>query len=379
MAAPCRVTQSSTRPAKTDLAREVAELATEGLRFRGRTPSAARAATGSRSIWPRRRHHTHGQQERGIGVARWARHLGTALMGEARPCRESSSSPTPPSAGSCAISGLRTVVSESLETGAGHPAIYYATSSRRLAVDVQALLLRLGVQARLEIHPQTGKGRDQYHVRLSGRSQVLRFAEAVGAVGAYKNASLDEAVGLSRFSSGEHEPRRHSADSLESARPPRDAEERHHASPAPCRDRDCLCRVDDLQAEPQPGTSLAGRSRGGRGGPPASGRERHLLGSDRFDRRGRRGGGLRPDRPRPSQLRGGRSLRPQLDRAGRRHGGLHLPRRGLQPDRGEQGAGGADHRQAPKRRDRHRRPRLPGRDHQLPEPRSAWLESSAPF
>ncbi|HEY0556780.1 MAG TPA: replicative DNA helicase, partial [Thermoanaerobaculia bacterium] len=78
--------------------------------------------------------------------------------------------------------------------GRGYPAIYYATSSRRLAVDVQSLLLRIGIQARLEIHPQTGKGRDQHHVRVSGRSQVLRFAEAVGAVGAYKSASLEEAL-----------------------------------------------------------------------------------------------------------------------------------------------------------------------------------------
>ena len=78
--------------------------------------------------------------------------------------------------------------------------------------------------------------------------------------------------------------------------------------------------------------------------------------------------------------RRGSDHRPQLadlresgiDRAGRRHGGLHLPRRGLQPDRGEQGAGRADHRQAPQRRDRHRRPRLPRRDHQLPQPRPAW-------
>jgi replicative DNA helicase len=78
--------------------------------------------------------------------------------------------------------------------GRGYPAIYYATSSRRLAVDVQSLLLRLGLQARLEIHPQTGKGRDQHHVRISGRSQVLRFADAVGSVGDYKSASLNEAL-----------------------------------------------------------------------------------------------------------------------------------------------------------------------------------------
>src|SRR4029079_7871362 len=35
---------------------------------------------------------------------------------------------------------------------------------------------------------------DQYHVRLSGRSQLLRFAERVGAVGAYKQECLRQVV-----------------------------------------------------------------------------------------------------------------------------------------------------------------------------------------
>jgi replicative DNA helicase len=80
------------------------------------------------------------------------------------------------------------------KNGRGYPAFYYATSSRRLAVDVQSLLLRLGIQARLETHPQKGKGRDQHHVKVSGRSQILRFAEAVGTVGAYKTSCLEEAL-----------------------------------------------------------------------------------------------------------------------------------------------------------------------------------------
>ncbi len=78
--------------------------------------------------------------------------------------------------------------------GRGYPAVYYATSSRRLAVDVQSLLLRLGIHARLETHPQKGKGRDQHHVKVSGRSQILRFADAVGTVGAYKTSCLEEAL-----------------------------------------------------------------------------------------------------------------------------------------------------------------------------------------
>ena len=78
--------------------------------------------------------------------------------------------------------------------GRGYPAIYYATSSRGLAVDVQSLLLRLGIQARIELHSQKGKGRDQHHVKVSGKQAVLRFAEAVGAVGAYKKACLEEVL-----------------------------------------------------------------------------------------------------------------------------------------------------------------------------------------
>lgn len=78
--------------------------------------------------------------------------------------------------------------------GKGYPAIYYASSSRKLAEDVQALLLRLGISASLDIWSQKGKGRDQHHVKVTGRSAVLRFAESVGAVGAYKQASLTEAL-----------------------------------------------------------------------------------------------------------------------------------------------------------------------------------------
>ncbi|HEY4572399.1 MAG TPA: replicative DNA helicase [Thermoanaerobaculia bacterium] len=80
------------------------------------------------------------------------------------------------------------------KNGRGYPAIYYATSSRRLAVDVQSLLLRLGIQARIETYPQKGKGRDQHHVKVSGRSQILRFADAVGTVGAYKTSCMEEAL-----------------------------------------------------------------------------------------------------------------------------------------------------------------------------------------
>ncbi|MEM1268928.1 MAG: replicative DNA helicase, partial [Bacteroidota bacterium] len=69
-------------------------------------------------------------------------------------------------------------------------AIYYATSSVRLGHDVQALLLRLGINARIKRVRQPGKGRDQYHVIVSGKPEVLAFASRVGAVGQYKQESL---------------------------------------------------------------------------------------------------------------------------------------------------------------------------------------------
>ena len=72
------------------------------------------------------------------------------------------------------------------------PAIYYASSSQDLARDVQALLLRVGINARLQRVSQKGKGRDQFHVVVSGRAEVLRFADEVGAVGAYKSAALGQ-------------------------------------------------------------------------------------------------------------------------------------------------------------------------------------------
>lgn len=73
---------------------------------------------------------------------------------------------------------------------AAHPAIYYASSSPRLASDVQSLLLRLGINAKCRRVPQRGKGRDQLHVIVSGRTDILRFGEVVGAVGARKTQAL---------------------------------------------------------------------------------------------------------------------------------------------------------------------------------------------
>jgi replicative DNA helicase len=73
-----------------------------------------------------------------------------------------------------------------------YPAIYYSSSSYRLANNVQSLLLKLEINATLRIVPQTNKGRDQYHVSVSGKHDMVRFILLVGAVGEYKQKSLSQ-------------------------------------------------------------------------------------------------------------------------------------------------------------------------------------------
>jgi replicative DNA helicase len=74
-----------------------------------------------------------------------------------------------------------------LSHGVSHYAnVYYASSSEALARDVQSLLLRLGINARLSRHDQVGKGRDQYHVTVSGGNEILAFLQIVGVLGEKK-------------------------------------------------------------------------------------------------------------------------------------------------------------------------------------------------
>ena len=72
------------------------------------------------------------------------------------------------------------------------PIAYYATSSERLARDVQTLLLQVGINAILKQVSQKGKGRDQYHVTVTGKSDLEIFADRIGAIGAYKQGRLNE-------------------------------------------------------------------------------------------------------------------------------------------------------------------------------------------
>ncbi len=78
------------------------------------------------------------------------------------------------------------------DSNAIYPQIYYASSSLRLARDVQHLLLHLGINAVLRTVGQGKKGRDQHHLWINGQQDLLAFAENVGAVGKYKAASLME-------------------------------------------------------------------------------------------------------------------------------------------------------------------------------------------
>jgi replicative DNA helicase len=74
-----------------------------------------------------------------------------------------------------------------LSKGIGHYAsIYYASSSEALARDVQDLLLRLAINATISRHSQGAKGRDQFHVTVSGRRDILAFLEIIGVLGREK-------------------------------------------------------------------------------------------------------------------------------------------------------------------------------------------------
>jgi replicative DNA helicase len=60
--------------------------------------------------------------------------------------------------------------------------VYYASSSVELARHVQSLLLRFEINATLSRHTQINKGRDQYHVTISGKDEIERFITQIGAL-----------------------------------------------------------------------------------------------------------------------------------------------------------------------------------------------------
>lgn len=78
-----------------------------------------------------------------------------------------------------------------LTKGSSYPAIYYASSSNKLAQGVQMLLLRLGINAKLRIISQGKKGRNQIQVWITGKYDLEKFVNLIGAVGLYKQESLE--------------------------------------------------------------------------------------------------------------------------------------------------------------------------------------------
>lgn len=82
---------------------------------------------------------------------------------------------------------IRLVVGEKIK-----PSIYYASSSEKLARDVQSLLLRCEINAKLSAVAQGNKGRTQYQVIVSGKDDWRKFIFQIGTVGKYKKNSLLE-------------------------------------------------------------------------------------------------------------------------------------------------------------------------------------------
>jgi replicative DNA helicase len=72
------------------------------------------------------------------------------------------------------------------------PALYYATSSCRMASEIQSLLLRLSINARIARVPQGQKGRAQYHIVLSGKPDLERFITNIGIAGQRKQQMLEQ-------------------------------------------------------------------------------------------------------------------------------------------------------------------------------------------
>ena len=61
-----------------------------------------------------------------------------------------------------------------------------------MALDVLNLLLRVGINAKISRISQGAKGKDQFHVKISGKNNIEKFVETIQAVGIYKNESLEK-------------------------------------------------------------------------------------------------------------------------------------------------------------------------------------------
>jgi len=72
------------------------------------------------------------------------------------------------------------------------PIAYYTSSSVRLAHNVQSLLLRLAINARIGSNLQQRTGRQQYQVILTGKPRLNSFIQTIGAIGQSKQRALLE-------------------------------------------------------------------------------------------------------------------------------------------------------------------------------------------
>ncbi len=83
-----------------------------------------------------------------------------------------------------------------------YPSVYYASSSHQLARDVQSLLLRFSINAKLSVSPQPGKGKDQYQVWVTGKPDLEKFISLIDAVGHYKKQALHNIAEYIQFRPG---------------------------------------------------------------------------------------------------------------------------------------------------------------------------------
>jgi replicative DNA helicase len=64
-----------------------------------------------------------------------------------------------------------------------YPVVRYDSSSAELVRDVQSLLLRLEINARVRVVSMRDKGRDIHRLDVTGRDEMIRFLSLVGSVG----------------------------------------------------------------------------------------------------------------------------------------------------------------------------------------------------
>jgi replicative DNA helicase len=75
--------------------------------------------------------------------------------------------------------------------GKQYPVVRYDTSSRQLGLDVQSLLLRLGLNAKRRTVPMPGKGRPLQRIDVSGRDEVASYLAQVGGLGSTRSEAHD--------------------------------------------------------------------------------------------------------------------------------------------------------------------------------------------